>query len=176
MADKKINTSRRNFLMGAINRVKNVKPEGPTASTAEAVDTVKEANACYVDCNWEDARLKYKECLDADKNDADVRYRLGVCLYKTGKYRQAKLEFERALRIRRNFQDAFLYLGLTMVRLDKPEKAVALWKQYFNPKALSVQRELNLQTGLLEEGVIDPSEVIAEAVESAITEAGDAVS
>lgn len=176
MADKKINTSRRNFLMGAVNRVKNTRSVGPTASTADSIEVIKEANCLYVDCKWDEARLKYKECLQSDKNDADVRYRLGVCLYKSGMYRQAKLEFERALRIRREFPDAMLYLGLTMVRLQKPEKALALWKQYFNPKALSVQRELNLQTGLMEEGVMDPPEVIAEAVESAIAEAGDAVS
>ena len=119
--------------------------------------------------------MKYKECLVSDKNDADVRYRLGVCLYKTGKYRQAKLEFERTLRVDRKYKDALLYLGLTIVRLGKPEKAVALWKQYFNPLAVTVQRELNLQIGLLESDVNDPPDVIAEAVELAILGAGDGV-
>lgn len=175
MAKKKIDKSRRNFLFGAVRRIKNEKPDGPAASTAEAIDTIKEANALYVDENWEEARAKYKECIDCDKNDADVRYRCGVCLYKVGKYRQAKLEFERTLRIDREYKDAFVYLGLTMVRLEKPEKAVALWKQYFNPQAISVQRELNLQVGMIEEGVIDPPEMIAQAVESAIVAAGDAM-
>lgn len=174
MADR-IDKSRRNFLLGAIRKVKNEKSTGPEASTAEAVGTIKAANALYIDEKWEEAREKYKECIACDKNDADVRYRCGVCLYKSGKYRQAKLEFERALRIDREYKDALLYLGLTMVRLDKPEKAVALWKQYFNPKAIPVQRELNLQIGMIEENMADSSETIAVAVEEAIVAAGDSV-
>lgn len=172
---EKIDKSRRNFLFGAVRKVKNEKSDGPTASTAEAVDVIKEANAFYVDEKWEDARCKYKECMEFDKNDADVRYRCGVCLYKVRKYRQAKLEFERALRINREYKDAFLYLGLTIVRLGKPEKAVALWQQYFNPQAISVQRELNLQIGMIEEGMTDSPDEIAQAVEKSIAEAGDAV-
>ncbi|MGL1864063.1 MAG: tetratricopeptide repeat protein [Pseudodesulfovibrio sp.] len=175
MAEKKIDKSRRNFLFGAVRRYKKEKADGPEASTAEAIDTIKEANSLYVDGMWEDARLKYKECIDCDKNDADIRYRCGVCLYKTGKYRQAKLEFERTLRIQREYKDALLYLGLTMVRLDRAEKAAALWKQYFNPLAVEVQREVNLQIGLMEEGVNDPPGVIAQAVEAAILAAGDGV-
>ncbi len=175
MAEKKIDKSRRNFLFGAVRRIKNEKADGPAASTAEGIEVIKDANSLYVDGSWEDACLKYKECLETDKNDADVRYRLGVCLYRVGKYRQAKLEFERTLRIQREYKDAFLYLGLTMVRLEKPEKAVALWKQYFNPLAVAVQRELNLQMGMLEEGMADPPDAIAEAVEKAIAEAGDGV-
>lgn len=175
MAEKKIDKNRRNFLFGAVRRFKNENPDQPVASTAEVVDTMKEANGLYVDENWEEARLKYKECLQADQNDADVRYRLGVCTYKVGKYRQAKLEFERALRIDREYKDAFLYLGLTIVRLGKPEKAVALWKQYYNPRAIPVQRELNLQMGLLETGDQDPPDTMAEAVEKAIVDAGDSI-
>lgn len=175
MAEKKINKSRRNFLFGAVRKVKNEKPDGPAASTEEAINTIKEANALYVDQKWEEAREKYKECIDCDKNDADVRYRCGVCLYKVGKYRQAKLEFERTIRINREYKDALLYLGLTMVRLEKPEKAAALWKQYFNPSAIEVQRELNLQVGMMEQGILDSPGVIAEAVESAILAAGDGV-
>ncbi|WP_419784955.1 tetratricopeptide repeat protein [Pseudodesulfovibrio sp.] len=168
MAKKEINTSRRNFLFGAVRRIKKENPDGPIASTAGAVDAMKCANALYMDEDWDAAREKYMECMEADKNDADVRYRLGVCLYRLGKYLQAKIEFERALRIRREFQDALLYLGLTLVRLEKPEKAVALWKQYFNPLAVPLQRELNLQLGMLEEGMADSPTAIAEAVEEAI--------
>ncbi len=175
MAEKKIDKSRRSFLFGAVKRYKKEALNAPAATTADAVSVMKEANGLYLYEEWEDARLKYTECLKSDKNDADVRYRLGVCLYKVGKYRQAKLEFERTLRIDRGYQDAFLYLGLTIVRLGKPEKAVALWKQYFNPLAITVQRELNLQIGLLESDVNDPPDVIAEAVEAAILGAGDSV-
>jgi tetratricopeptide (TPR) repeat protein len=175
MAKKEIDKSRRNFLFGAVRKIKNEKTDGPVASSAACIDTIKEANSLYVEQDWEAARLKYRECLEDDKNDADVRYRLGVCLYREGKFRQAKLEFERAARIRRDYQDALLYLGLTMVRLGKPEKAVALWKQYFNPLAVSVQRELNLQIGMLEEDMADSAHDIAEAVEKAIAQAGDQV-
>jgi len=175
MAKKEIDASRRNFLFGAVRRFKNEKTDDPVASTAAAVDAMKAANAHYVDQCWEEARCKYVECMESDKNDADVRYRLGVCLYRLGKYLQAKLEFERALRIRRDYQDSLLYLGLTLVRLGKPDKAVALWKQYFNPTAVTVQRELNLQIGMIEEGMADPPDTIAEAVEKAIANAGDKV-
>jgi tetratricopeptide (TPR) repeat protein len=175
MGKQKIDKSRRNFLFGAVRRFKNENPNELEASTVDAIDVIKAANALYVDGNWEEAREKYKECLKSDKSDADVRYRLGVCSYRVGKYRQAKLEFERTLRLDRGYKDSLLYLGLTIVRLGKPDKAVALWKQYFNPLAVVVQRELNLQIGLLESGEIDPPETIAEAVEAAILEAGDGV-
>ena len=175
MAKKEIDKSRRNFLLGAVRRIKNEKPDGPVASSAACIDTIKQANALYVEHDWAAARLKYRECVKDDKNDADVRYRLGVCLYREGKFRQAKLEFERAVRLRRDYQDGLLYLGLTMVRLGKPEKAVALWKQYFNPSAVAVQRELNLHIGMMEEGMADSAYDIAEAVEAAIAQAGDQV-
>ncbi|WP_285907625.1 tetratricopeptide repeat protein [Pseudodesulfovibrio pelocollis] len=175
MAEKKIDRSRRDFLMGAVRRFRREENAGPAASTAACIDVMKQANALYVDEQWEEARQKYRQCLEDDKSDADVRYRLGVCLYRTGMYRQAKLEFERALRLRREYMDAFLYLGLTMVRLERPDKALGLWKRYFNPGALAVQRELNLQVGLMEEGVTDPPQTIAEAVEKAIAQAGHAV-
>ena len=175
MGKKEIDKSRRNFLFGAVRKIKNEKSDGPVASSAACIDTIKEANALYVEHDWAAARVKYRECVKEDKNDEDVRYRLGVCLYREGKFRQAKLEFERAVRIRRDFQDGLLYLGLTLVRLGKPEKAVALWKQYFNPLAVSVQRELNLQIGMLEEGMADSAYDIAEAVEAAIAQAGDKV-
>jgi hypothetical protein len=71
--------------------------------------------------------------------------------------------------------DAFLYLGLVMVRLDRTEKALALWKRYFNPSAVAVQREINLQVGLIEEGVLDPPDAVAQAVEKAIAQSGGAV-
>ena len=172
MGEKKIDKSRRNFLFGAVHRFKNENPDQPVASTAEAIDVMKEANRLYVEEQWEEARLKYKDCLQEDQNDPDIRYRIGVCGYKVGKFRQAKLDFERCLRIDGKYQDAFLYLGLTMVRLGRPEKAPGLWSRYFNPKAVVVQREINLQMGLLETGVIEPPERIAEAVEAAIAEAG----
>ncbi|NDV19598.1 tetratricopeptide repeat protein [Pseudodesulfovibrio sp. JC047] len=175
MAEKKIDKARRNFLFGAVRRFKNEDPDQIEASTAECVDLIKQANALYVDGDFEAARDAYRDCLKSDQNDADIRYRLGVCQYRVGKYRQAKLEFERTLRIDRTYQDAFLYLGLTLVRLGKPEKAPALWSQYFNIKAVVVQRELNLQIGLLENGESDPADTIAEAVEKAIEQAGSAV-
>ena len=163
MAEQKIDKSRRNFLFGAVRRLKNQSAQGPLASTAVCVETIKAANALYVDEAWEEARQQYKACLVSDKNDPDVRYRLGVCLYRLGRYRQAKLELERALRIRPGHQDSFLYLGLTLVRLHRPEKAVAPWKRYFNPQAVAVQRELNLQTGLIEEGAQVSPERVAQA-------------
>ncbi|WP_207263960.1 tetratricopeptide repeat protein [Desulfovibrio sp. Huiquan2017] len=174
MAEKKIDKSRRNFLFGAVRRIRK-EDDQPVASTAGGIEVVKAANALYVDEQWEEARLKYKECLEQDKNDADVRYRLGVCSYKRGMFRQAKLEFERALRIDQTYQDAFLYLGLTLVRLGRSDKAPAVWSRYFNPSAVKVMRELNLQLGLIETGQPDPDEDVALAVEKAIAESGGAV-
>ena len=170
-----VDKSRRNFLFGAVRRYKNEDADQPVASVADAVDMVKAANACYVDQAWDDGCAKYKECLSTEKNDPDIRYRLGVCLYKLERYRQAKLEFERVLRIDRGYRDAFLYLGLTLVRLGRVDKAPPLWSQYFNPAAIQVQRELNIQLGLMEDGSADTPERIAEDVEKAIAQAGDTV-
>ncbi|MBG0789836.1 MAG: tetratricopeptide repeat protein [Desulfovibrionaceae bacterium] len=175
MAEQKIDKSRRNFLFGAARRFKKESLDDPVASTAACIARMKEANRLFVEGQWEEARLEYKECLKDDQNDPDVRYRIGVCAYRVGKYRQAKLDFERCLRIDAEYQDAYLFLGLTMVRLGKPEKAPALWSRYFNPKAVVVQRELNLQMALMETGEAHSPERIAEAVEAAVAEAGSKV-
>ncbi|MBU1248512.1 MAG: tetratricopeptide repeat protein [Proteobacteria bacterium] len=169
-----IDVSRRNFLMG-FRKLREEEPgeaQTPVASTDETFDLLKEANLAYKDRNWEPAREKYEAFLKKESRNPNARFRLGRCLYETGKYIQAKIQFEQVLRLRREDQDATLFLGLSLMRLDRPEKAAVIWRMYMNPKAMPIQREVNIQLAFIEDTSMEtplPADMAA-AVEGAVEE------
>lgn len=167
-----IDVSRRNFLMGFARR-KEKDPElahAPVAKTDETFEVLRRANEAYRDREWETAVERYREFLKSESRNPDARFRLGRSLYKLEKYIHAKIEFEQVLRLRREDSDAVLYLGLTLMRLERPEKAAVIWRMYMNPEAMPVQREVNLQLAFLEaEDMEAPSPAqMADAVEAAM--------
>jgi TolA-binding protein len=171
---KKVDLSRRNFLMG-FRRLQKQEPEeeqAPQASLDETYALLREANLAFRDQEYEKARELYKEFLMEEPRNADARLRLGRCLYAAGKFIQAKVEFERVLRERRDDKQAMLHLGLALARLNKPGKAAVIWQMYFDPEAIPVQREINVQLAFLESDDADApdGQSMADAVEAAMEE------
>lgn len=66
----------------------------------------------------------FRSYVRQELNDDEARMALGSCLYEKGQLVQAKVEFERVLRIRKNDSLASLYLTLVLLRLQKFEKAM----------------------------------------------------
>lgn len=166
---KKVDPSRRNFLFGAVRRMKGeAKPEEPIAVSSETIPLLTKANIAYNEARYDDAVELYRDYLKLEKADVDTRIRLGICLYRAGKHGAARLEFKRVLKSREKDEQSILYLGLTFCRTENAEKAVETWRMYFNPKNINVMRELNLQTGFLETGDFESWDAVAEAVEKAM--------
>ncbi len=130
----------------------------------------KEADAAFGARKWAEAAATYRELVRESPNHAGVRRRLGLCLYRQGQYIQAKVEFQRALRILKEDNASALYLGLCLARMNKPAQAIDAWKQFFDPANITLQRELNLQMGLMEDPEGPSGPAAAEAVEQALSE------
>ncbi|MEF2145986.1 MAG: tetratricopeptide repeat protein [Desulfovibrionaceae bacterium] len=172
--EERIDLSRRGFLTG-FRRLKKQDPEeerAPQASLDETFAVLQKANEAFRDEDWETALDLYKEFLKEEPRNADARYRQGRCLYHLEKYIQAKVEFERVLRERRDDKEAMIYLGLSLARLNKPGKAAVIWQMYFDPEAIPVQRAINVQLAFLESDEVDAPEgpAMADAVEAALAE------
>ncbi|MGE4292565.1 MAG: tetratricopeptide repeat protein [Desulfovibrio sp.] len=172
--DDRIDLSRRNFLTG-FRRIAKKDPEEvqtPQASLDETFAVLKEANLAFREQDYEKALPLYKEFLATESHNADARLRLGRCLYQLGKYIQSKVEFERVLRERRDDKQAMLHLGLALARLNKPGKAAVIWQMYFDPEAIPVQREINVQLAFLESDDLEAPDgpAMADAVEAAMEE------
>lgn len=81
------------------------------------------------------------------------------------------MEFERLMQKNHKDNNALLFLGLVLARMERLDKAAVVWKLHFDPHNIPVQRELNLQVGLIEiateEAPANPVEV-ADSVEKAL--------
>ncbi|WP_432738173.1 tetratricopeptide repeat protein [Maridesulfovibrio sp. FT414] len=176
MADKKKpqKLSRRGFLFGGF-RDKNDREQPQSAAKPIAakeinLDTLAQANVAYENKRYDEASEKYKEFIKTEPQNPDARKRLGHCLYKTGKYVQAKVEFERAIRILGKDNFSYLYLGLLLCRAGAGKKAVPVWKLYFDPENITLQREINLQIAMIESDPEASFEDAADMIEKIIEE------
>jgi tetratricopeptide (TPR) repeat protein len=174
--DKGSSVSRRDFLFGAVKRLKlehldaeEEKPKAPKSNT-ETAEFLREAYTAYAAGDFEKAAAAYRKCIKIDAGDIESRRRLGYCLYRMGKYVQAGVEFERVLYSQKKDNFAFLYLGLAMARLGKKEKAVNAWQGYFNTAEIIIQREINLQLALMEQPEHPELEQIADEIEAVVDE------
>ncbi|WP_147819961.1 tetratricopeptide repeat protein [Salidesulfovibrio onnuriiensis] len=170
MAKKtKVNASRRNFLFGAVRRLKGEEVgDGPIAATTETIPLLTRANGHYAAGEYEEATEAYREYLKIEKNDLDVRLQLGKCMYAAGKYAASRVEFKRVLKVREKDSEAIVYLGLTHARNGNLEQAAAAWEDFFDISNVALLRELNLQKGLIETRDAESPELVAEAVEKAL--------
>ncbi|NDV23002.1 tetratricopeptide repeat protein [Desulfovibrio sp. JC022] len=176
MSDKKKaqKLSRRGFLFGGFRKKEDREQiqsaAKPIAAKEVNLDTLAEANVAYENSRFEEAATKYKEFIKTEPQNADARKRLGHCLYKNEKYVQAKVEFERAIRILGKDNFSYLYLGLLLCRAGAGKKAVPIWKLYFDPENITLQREINLQIALIESDPEASFEDAANMVEQVIEE------
>lgn len=183
---KKKPLSRRDFLFGGLRKLRGededsepkkqdfallaAATEGVTQDEAtQAKEAFIRANKCYAIADYEGAVPEYRQCVRLFPAHLEARKKLGYCLYRLEQNVQAKVEFERVLREAKKDNYCALYLGLTQARLGKADKAIAAWKQYFNPEEVRIMRELNLQIALLESpekpDLPDVIEQIEEAIE-----------
>lgn len=182
---KSKNLSRRDFLFGGLRRLRGedkddapeqqdfailaAATEGVTKSDAQkAKEAFVRGNEAYAIAEYGEAVPEYRECVRLFPAHLEARKRLGYCLYRIQQYIQAKVEFERVLKETKKDNYSSLYLGLTMARLGKADKALAAWKGYFNPDEVRIMRELNLQMALLESPEKPDLDDVVEQVEEAI--------
>jgi len=176
---KKEPLSRRDFLFGGLRKLRGEdRPEAAALAAATqgvAPDTARQAkeaflrgNQAYAVADYAAAIPEYRECIRLFPAHLEGRKRLGYCLYRTGQFLQARLEFERVLREAKKDNFSALYLGLTCARMEQPEKAVAAWRQYHNTDEVRIMRELNLQIALLESPEKPDLADVAEEVEETI--------
>ncbi len=176
--------SRRDFLFGGLRKLRGEDKDAEPAKNDFALHAATEGvgkdeaqqakeaflrgNKQYAVSDYEAAVPEYRECVRLFPAHLEARKRLGYCLYRLGQNVQAKVEFERVLREAKKDNYCALYLGLAQARLGKADKAVAAWKQYFNPDEVRIMRELNLQMALLQSPEKPDLEDVVEQVEEAI--------
>ena len=173
MTEDKKAFSRRDLLFGAIKKLRRDhdfedEPPLPKAKPGEP-DLFARGNAALSGRDYAAAMDCYRQVVKVAPAHGEARRRLGYCLYRMGQYIQARVEFERLLRgDKDNF--ASLYLGLTLARMNKPDKAVAAWEGYFNPDEVRIAREINLQCALLKSPDAPEAAEAADDVEAAVEE------
>lgn len=158
--------SRRDLLFGLVNRVRGRTEEAQSVSGLDA--SAMKGDTALGEGDVGQAVLCYRQCLHKAPEQDEVRAKLGYCHYRQGRYVQAACELTRVLR-KHDDNLAALYLGLTQARLGRMDEAVAAFKRYFNPQALAVQREVNLQLALLETSEPPAAEQVVAAIEEAIS-------
>lgn len=170
MAKEEIDVSRRRLFFGFLDRMRG-EEGAPVAAASETAGVLARANASFGSGDYAGACALYKEFLAGEPGNLDARQRLGECLYRQGQHIQAKVEFERILQKKQKDNRALLFLGLVLARLDRVGKAAVVWKLFFDPHAVALQRELNLQIALVEtaaEGQLPDAAGVAEAVERVV--------
>jgi tetratricopeptide (TPR) repeat protein len=172
VAKEEIDVSRRRLFFGFLDRMRG-EEAAPVAAASQTAGTLARANASFGAGDYAAACALYKEFLTEESGNLEARQRLGECLYRQGQHIQAKIEFERILQKKQKDNRALLFLGLVMARLDRVRKSAVVWKLFFDPHAVGLQRELNLQIALVEmaaEGELPPANEVADAVERALAQ------
>ncbi len=173
MTEDKKAISRRDLLFGALKKLRrddDFKEEPPIPKApADGPDHFALGNAALASRDYKTAMDHYRQLVRTAAAHTEARRRLGYCLYRMGQYIQARVEFERILR---DGNDNFssLYLGLTLARMNMPEKAIKAWKGYFNPDEVRIAREVNLQCALLASPDPPQATDAADDVEDAVEE------
>lgn len=175
--------SRRDFLFGGLRKLRGeddapkkqdfaalaAATQGVTKDEAqEAKAAFGRGNEAYAVADYTAAIPEYRQCVKLFPAHLEARKRLGYCLYRTGQFIQARVEFDRVLRETKKDNYSALYLGLTYAQMGKVEKAVAAWRQYYNTDEVRIMRELNLQIALLESPEKPDLADVVEEIEEAI--------
>ena len=100
------------------------------------------ANDSYSKGNYEEAISKYQEILKADNISTDIYYNLGNCYYKTEDVPNAILNYEKALKLKPDNEDALFNLKmankLTIDKIDRlPELFIGnAWRNLTTSKTV----------------------------------------
>lgn len=167
---EEVDLKRRRLLFGAVDKLRGAE-SAPMAAVAQAAPVLAAANAAFAAGNWAEAAERYKAFLAEESANTEARQRLGESLYRQGRLVQAKVEFERLMQKNHKDNNALLFLGLVLARLERLDKAAVVWKLHFDPHNVRLQRELNLQIALIESAAEDDPPnpgTVAEMVEQAM--------
>lgn len=100
------------------------------------------ANDAYAKGNYEVAIEKYQEILNADNISTDIYFNLGNCYYKTDNIPNAILNYEKALKLKPDNEDALFNLAmankLTIDKVDRlPELFIgSTWRNLITSKTV----------------------------------------
>ena len=167
MGRDEIDVNRRKLLFGFVDKLRGKPEAAPVAAASQTAPMLAAANAAFAAGSWEEAAGHYREFLQAESENMEARQRFGECQYRLGRYIQAKVEFERIMQKSRTNNRAILFLGLVLARLDRAQKAAVVWKLFFDPHNVAVQRELNIQIALVEAATESVGENAGENTEAA---------
>ena len=138
---KKTDISRRDLLLGVVNRFRGTEENAQTISGIQPDQL--EGDKCLAEGDVNQAITAYRACLQKAPEHKEARAKLGYCLYKQERYVQAACEFKRILgKGKDNFSS--LYLGLCHAHKGDLSKAVNAWNGYFNPNRPEIMREINV--------------------------------
>jgi cytochrome c-type biogenesis protein CcmH/NrfG len=126
----------------------------PSASFAQQLQEVVkkdpknfEALVRLGDVEWKgqqpvEAASWYVKALDV-RDDADVRWRLGVAYYVQGRNDEAMTQFEKVLETKPSDPDALYYVGVVLLEgRNDPAGAIAVWEKLIrlNPEYPQIER------------------------------------
>ncbi|MFO7727611.1 MAG: tetratricopeptide repeat protein [Desulfonatronovibrio sp.] len=166
MHEKKINRfSRRDLFKGFMRHVRgqDMEEEGSGLSPE-----VCRADQLLREKQYREAADIFAVCLQEEPGHVEALRKLGYCQLKLDQLAQARQTWEKLTTIKPGDHFAVLYTGLSHAMENDADRAVAVWKKYFNIKQPFIQREINLILALHERGdALDPAQMV-KSVEEAI--------
>lgn len=115
---------------------------------------VHEGNENFKANNYDVASSRYMEAIKSQDKDFTAHYNLGNALYKSKKYEEAKVEFEKAQKLSETIPDkaaALHNLGNTYMQMNQPEKAADFYKQSLKNNPYSEATRKNFEIAKLKE-------------------------
>lgn len=108
------------------------------------LDTKVNLGICYVESSGEPMKgiMLLREVVSKDSTHINAQLNLGLFAVQSGQYDKAIERFERILRIKPEFTEAYLYLGQTYASMGKKDKAIEAlekFKKLSNDAAISAE-------------------------------------
>ncbi|MGE8430954.1 MULTISPECIES: tetratricopeptide repeat protein [Chryseobacterium] len=115
---------------------------------------VHEGNQKFDGKDYDGASSKYMEAVKSNDKDFMAHYNMGNALYKSKKYEDAKVEFEKAQQLSQTIPDksaALHNLGNTYMQMNQPEKAADYYKKALKQNPYSEATRKNYEIAKLKE-------------------------
>ena len=74
-------------------------------------EALEEGREYFAENKFKEAIIEYKNVLQSDPKDSNVRYRLGLSHLKVGQFQEAFSEFSKCVELNQDQMDARLHLG-----------------------------------------------------------------
>ena len=163
--------SRRAFLTGAMKRLRGDQwtPAAAMVPRTPAPETQTKEPDNGLEPGPIAALGTLREQVTAHPDDVAARKRLGLALFRLEYLVQARVEFERVLRLgKKEDPDVLLHLGLILARTGKADKTAAIWKRYVATGAEPARPEIETLLARHASEVSPTASEMAETVERAL--------